>query len=37
MHVQQAFAAIKAKGLKENYEKLVHAEKECMENLRKRY
>ena len=33
MHVQQAIAVIKAKGLQENYEKLVWAEKECMEKL----
>jgi hypothetical protein len=33
MHVQQAIAAIKAKGLQENYEKLVQAKKECMEKL----
>jgi hypothetical protein len=33
MHVQHAIAAIKAKGLQENCEKLVQAEKECMENL----
>ena len=33
MHVQQAIAAIKAKGLQENYKKLVRAEKECMEKL----
>ena len=34
MHIQQAIAAIKAKGLQENYEKFVQAEKECMENLK---
>jgi len=33
MHVQQAIAAIKAKGLQENYEKHVWVEKECMEKL----
>jgi hypothetical protein len=33
MHVQQAIAAIKAKGLQENYEKLVRAKEECMEKL----
>jgi hypothetical protein len=33
MHVQQAVAAIKAKGQQENFEKLVRAEKECMEKL----
>ena len=33
MHFQQAIAAIKAKGLQENYEKLVRAKKECMEKL----
>jgi hypothetical protein len=34
MHIQQAIAAIKAKGLQENYEKLVQAKKECMEKLK---
>ncbi len=34
MHVQQAIAAIKAKGLQEAYEKLVWAEKECNEKLK---
>jgi len=34
MHIQQAIAAIKAKGLQENYDKFVQAEKECMENLK---
>ncbi len=29
MHVQQAIAAIKAKGLQEAYERLVWAKKEC--------
>jgi hypothetical protein len=33
MHVQQAIAAIKAKGLQENYKKLVRAKKECTEKL----
>ena len=33
MHVQQVIIAIKAKGLQENYEKLVWAKKECMEKL----
>ena len=33
MHVQQAIAAIKAKGLQEAYERLVWAEKECNEKL----
>ena len=33
MHVQQAIAAIKAKGLQEAYERLVRAEKECNEKL----
>ena len=33
MRIQQAITAIKAKGLQENYEKLVRAEKECMEKL----
>ncbi len=33
VHVQQAIAAIKAKGLQEAYEKLVRAEKECTEKL----
>jgi hypothetical protein len=33
MHVQQAIAAIKGKGLMENYEKYVRAKKECMEKL----
>ena len=33
MHVQQAIAAIKAKGLQEAYERLVRAEKECYEKL----
>ena len=31
MHIQQVIAAIKAKGLQENYEKLVLAKKECKE------
>ncbi len=35
MHVQQAIAAIKAKGLQEAYERLVWAEKECNEKLEK--
>eukprot|EP00804_Cyclotella_cryptica_P027692 CCRYP_010292-RA/>CCRYP_010292-RA protein AED:0.22 eAED:0.57 QI:0/0/0/1/1/1/2/0/395 len=33
VHVQQAIAAIKAKGLQEAYERLVRAEKECTEKL----
>ena len=33
MHVQQAIAAIKAKGLQEAYERLVWAKKECNEKL----
>jgi hypothetical protein len=33
MHAQQAIAAINAKGLQENYKKLVWAENECMEKL----
>ena len=33
MHVQQAIAAIKAKGLEEAYERLVRAEKECNEKV----
>ena len=33
MHIQQAIAAIKAKGLQENYKKLVRAKKEGMEKL----
>ena len=33
MHIQHAITAIKVKGLQENYEKLVRAEKECMEKL----
>jgi hypothetical protein len=33
MHVQQAIAVIKAKGLQEAYEKLVWAKKECNEKL----
>ena len=33
MHVQQAIAAIKAKGLQEAYERLVWAEMECNEKL----
>ena len=33
MHVQQAIAAIKVKGLQENYKKLVWAKKEGMEKL----
>ena len=33
MHVQQAIVAIKAKGLQENYEKLVRDKKECMEKF----
>ena len=33
MHVQQAVATIKVKGLQENYEKLVWAKNECMEKL----
>ena len=33
MHVQQAIAAIKAKGLQEAYERLVRAEKECNEKV----
>ena len=33
MHVQQAIAAIKAKGLQEAYERLVQAKKECNEKL----
>ena len=34
MHLQQAIAAIKAKGLQNNYEKLVQAKKECMDMLK---
>jgi hypothetical protein len=34
MHFQQAITAIKAKVLQDNYEKLVQAEKECMEKLK---
>ncbi len=33
MHVQQAIAAIKAKGLQEAYERLVWVKKECNEKL----
>jgi hypothetical protein len=33
MHIQQAITAIKAKGLQENYEKLVWAKKESTEKL----
>ena len=33
VHVQQAIAAIKAKGLQEAYERLVRAEKECNEKV----
>eukprot|EP00804_Cyclotella_cryptica_P027948 CCRYP_003836-RA/>CCRYP_003836-RA protein AED:0.40 eAED:0.40 QI:0/-1/0/1/-1/1/1/0/118 len=33
VHVQQATAAIKVKGLQEAYERLVQAEKECTEKL----
>ena len=33
MQIQQVIADIKAKGLKENYEKLVWAKKECMDKL----
>jgi uncharacterized protein YukE len=33
MHVQQAIAAIKAKGLQEAYERLVRTEKECKEKV----
>ncbi len=33
MHVQQATAAIKAKGLQEAYERIVQAKKECNEKL----
>ena len=33
VHVQQAIAAIKAKGLQEAYERLVWAEKECNKKL----
>jgi len=33
MHVQQAIEAIKAKGLQENYKRLVWAKKECIEKL----
>ncbi len=32
-HIQQAIAAIKAKGLQENYKKLVRAKKECNKKL----
>jgi len=34
MHVQQAITAIKAKVLQDNYEKLIWAEKECMEKFK---
>ena len=34
MHVQQAIAAIKAKGLQEAYKRLVRAEKECNEKFK---
>ena len=33
MHIQQAIAAIKAKGLQEAYERLVRAKKECNKKL----
>ena len=33
MNIQQAITAIKAKGLQDNYKKLVWAEKECTEKL----
>ena len=33
MHVQQAIAAVEAKGLQEAYERLVRAKKECTEKL----
>jgi hypothetical protein len=33
MHVQQAISAIKAKGLQENFKKIVQTENECMEKL----
>ena len=33
MHVQQAIAAVKAKGLQEAYERLVWAKKECNKKL----
>ena len=34
VHVQQAIAAIKAKGLQKAYERLVWPEKECNEKLK---
>ena len=34
MHIQKAIAAINAKGLQDNYVKLVRAKKECMEKLK---
>ena len=34
MHVQQAIAVIKAKGLQEAYERLVQAEKKCNKKLK---
>ena len=36
MHVQQAIAAIKAKGLQEAYKRLVQAKKECNKKLEER-
>jgi uncharacterized membrane protein len=35
MHVQQSIAVIKAKGLQEDYKKVVQTKKECMEELKK--